>query len=181
MADVSLFFQVNYFNLVIRMNNQSLKLQVFLAVCVVTFGFGVIANSGATSKNLIPMNNIGMGTYYVNVKLADMPESQFMVDTGSGYMAINEQSLRVLKQQNRVKFVKDIKGILANGSALIVPIWEVSSITINDQCTLNNVEVAVFPGKTRQILGLSALKKAAPLELSFDPPMLSLGNCALTG
>ena len=77
--------------------------------------------------------------------------------------------------------MKDIKGILANGSTYIVQVWEVSSITLNDQCTLNNVEVAVFPGKTRQILGLSALKKAAPLELSFDPPVLSLGSCDVIG
>lgn len=163
------------------MNNHPFKIQVFLTVCVMILFLVIASVSSAASKNLIPMENIGLGTYYVKVKLAEMPEGQFMVDTGSGYMTINEQSLRILQQQNRVKFVKDIKGILANGNALIVPIWEVSSITINDQCTLHNVEVAVFPGKTRQILGLSALKKAAPLELSFDPPMLSLGNCALTG
>lgn len=163
------------------MRKQIFNLQIILAVCIVIITFGFMSAGSATTKNLIPMNNIGSGTYYVSVKLADMPESQFMVDTGSGYMTINEQSLGVLQQQNRVKYLKDIKGILANGNALIVPIWEVSSITINDQCTLHNVEVAVFPGKTRQILGLSALKKAAPLELSFDPPMLSLGNCELTG
>ena len=113
--------------------------------------------------------------------LSSMPESQFMVDTGSGYMTINEESLAVLKQQNRVKYVKDIKGILANGSAYVVPVWEVSSITLHKQCTLKNVEAAIFPGKTRQILGLSALKKAGPIEISFDPPSLSLGNCDQVG
>jgi hypothetical protein len=39
------------------------------------------------------------------------------------------------------------------------------------------VEAAVFPGKTRQILGLSALKKAAPFIFSMDPPNLVLSNC----
>lgn len=151
--------------------------QLFLTVCIVLAFTGFVSNGSAATKNLIPMKNIGLGTYYVNVKLADMPENQFMVDTGSGYMTINEESLSVLKKSNRVKYVKDIKGILANGSTYVVPIWEVSSITLNRQCTLNNVQVAVFPGKTRQILGLSALKKAAPLELSFDPPSLSLSFC----
>lgn len=123
------------------------------------------------------MKNIGLGTYYVSVVLADMPESQFMVDTGSGYMTINEESLSTLKKKGQVKYIKDIKGILANGSTHIVSVWQVSSISLNNQCTLRDVEVAVFPGKTRQILGLSALKKAAPLEMSFDPPGLSLSHC----
>lgn len=123
------------------------------------------------------MENIGLGTYYVNVNLAGMSGTQFMVDTGSGYVTINEESLHKLKQNNNAVYVRDIKGILANGSTYIVPIWKVSSLTLNNQCTLKNVEVAVFPGKTRQILGLSALKKAAPLQISFDPPQLVLSNC----
>ena len=100
-----------------------------------------------------------------------------MVDTGSGYVAINQQSLDTLKQNNHVKYLRDIKGVMANGKSYIIPIWEVSSLTLNEQCTLEDVEVAVFPGKNRQILGLSALKKAAPLQISFDPPQLVLGGC----
>ena len=157
------------------------KSKLLGAACLTLLIVGVVPVGGASYKNIIPMKNIGLGTYYVNVTLASMPESQFMVDTGSGYMTINEESLAVLKQQNRVKYVKDIKGILANGSAYVVPVWEVSSITLHKQCTLKNVEAAIFPGKTRQILGLSALKKAGPIEISFDPPSLSLGNCDQVG
>jgi predicted aspartyl protease len=131
----------------------------------------------AGNKNYIPMENIGLGTYYVNVNLAGLSGTQFMVDTGSGYVTINEESLLKLKQNNNAVYIRDIKGILANGSTYTVPIWKVTSLTLNNQCTLKNVEVAVFPGKTRQILGLSALKKAAPLQISFDPPRLVLSNC----
>ena len=159
------------------MSKQFFNFQIVLTVCVVMIASGFISTGSATPKNMIPMKNIGLGTYYVDVKLADMPASQFMVDTGSGYTTINENSLTYLKQQGRVTYVKDIRGVLANGNTHVVEVWEVSSITLNDQCVLNKVEVAVFPGKTRQILGLSALKKAAPLELNFDPPTLSLGNC----
>ena len=167
--------------MVIQMKQEFMKIQIVLTVCAALLIFGFISVSSATTKNLIPMKNIGLGTYYVDVKLADMPESQFMVDTGSGYMTINEESLAHLKQQDRVTYVKDIRGVLANGNTHVVEVWEVSSVTLNDQCTLYNVEVAVFPGKTRQILGLSALKKAAPLEMSFNPPMLSLGSCDTLG
>ena len=131
----------------------------------------------ANNKFAVPMQNIGFGTYYVSVQLAGMADSKFMVDTGSGYVAINQASLDTLKQNNQVKYLRDIKGVMANGKSYIVPIWQVSSLTLNKECTLKDVEVAVFPGKTRQILGLSALKKAAPLEISFDPPQLVLGSC----
>ena len=35
----------------------------------------------------------------------------------------------------------------------------------------------MFPGKTRQILGLSALRQAAPFIFSMNPPKLVLCNC----
>ena len=159
------------------MSKQFYKIQIVLTVCVLISVFGFVSSSSATSKHLVPMKNIGLGTYYVNVMLADMPDSQFMVDTGSGYTTINEKSLSVLQEKNRVRYVKDIRGVLANGNVHVVEVWEVSSITLNQQCTLHNIEVAVFPGKTRQILGMNALKKAGPLELSFEPPSLSLGHC----
>ncbi|MCI0506692.1 MAG: retroviral-like aspartic protease family protein [Gammaproteobacteria bacterium] len=123
------------------------------------------------------MKNIGYGTYYVSVKLADMVDSQFMVDTGSGYVAINEESLEKLKLENQVEYLRDIQGKLANGKSYVLPIWRLSSLTLNERCTLKDIEVAVFPGNTRQLLGLSALKKAAPLEISFDPPQLVLSRC----
>ncbi|WP_455220552.1 retroviral-like aspartic protease family protein [Kaarinaea lacus] len=113
----------------------------------------------------------------MNVKLADSVDSQFMVDTGSGYVAINEKSLEILKQENQVEYVRDIKGKMANGKIYKLPIWRLSRLTLNEQCTLKDIEVAVFPGNTRQLLGLSALKKAAPLEISFDPPQLTLTRC----
>ncbi len=136
-----------------------------------------IPSAYADNKNAVPMQNIGFGTYYVSVKLADLADSQFMVDTGSGYVAINQHSLDALKENNEVRYLREIKGVMANGKSFIIPIWQVSSLTLNEQCILKDVEVAVFPGKTRQILGLSALKKAAPLEISFDPPQLVLSSC----
>jgi len=150
-------------------------MRIKFVATLMLFALGYAHASNNSSP--IPMNNIGKGTYYVKVTLADLTDSQFMVDTGSGYVAINQDSLARLKEHNQVTYLRDIKGILANGKSYIVPIWQVSSLTLNNQCILKNVEVAVFPGKTRQILGLSALKKAAPLEISFDPPQLILSHC----
>lgn len=44
-------------------------------------------------------------------------------------------------------------------------------------CVPDVVGAAVFVGTTRQILGLSGLRKVAPFVVSVDPPSLVLSNC----
>jgi len=126
----------------------------------------------------IPIHDKGAATFYLKGKLGNMGYADFMVDTGSGYVVINQESLAQLKKSGQAEYVKDIRGILANGKKFVVPVWRISKLTIDKQCVLRDVDAAVFPGKTRQILGLSALKKAAPFSLSFDPPQIVLSHCA---
>jgi hypothetical protein len=73
--------------------------------------------------------------------------------------------------------VKQLRAVLANGSELIIPVYAINQLRIGN-CTIRNVEAAVFPARTRQILGLSALNKAAPFTFSVSPPELVLSNCA---
>ena len=125
----------------------------------------------------VPMHAKGMATYYVNAEIADLGISEFMVDTGSGYLTINEQTLNALQERGEVQYVKQLRAILANGSELIIPVYVIKQLRIG-ACTLHNIEAAVFPASTRQILGLSALNKTAPFTFSVDPPELVLSNCA---
>ncbi|MCU7844104.1 MAG: retroviral-like aspartic protease family protein [Candidatus Thiodiazotropha sp. (ex Monitilora ramsayi)] len=123
------------------------------------------------------MRDKGAVTYYVPGYLGGIGAVELMVDTGSGYLTINEEALTILKQKNQARYVKDLKGILANGSKLRVPVYSLSAVNIGGDCLLHDVEAAVFPGNTRYILGLSALQKAAPFIFSLDPPRLVLSNC----
>jgi clan AA aspartic protease (TIGR02281 family) len=125
----------------------------------------------------VPMHDKGMATYYVHAQIDDLGISEFMVDTGSGYVTINEQTLSALQERKQAQYVKELRAILANGSELIIPVYAINQLRIGS-CTLRNVEAAVFPARTRQILGLSALNKAAPFTFSIDPPELVLSNCA---
>jgi predicted aspartyl protease len=125
----------------------------------------------------VPMHSSGLTTYYVSAQVADLGASEFMVDTGSGYLTINEQTLTALQARNQVQYVKKLKGILADGTELIIPVYAIDEFRIGNNCTIRNVEAAVFPGRARQILGLSVLKKAAPFAFSVDPPQLMLSNC----
>lgn len=126
----------------------------------------------------IPMEHKGASTFYVNTEIAGLDTVDFMVDTGSGYTTINEETLARLTQQQSASYVKDLQGILADGSRLVVPVYKVKSMNIGGSCNLENIEVAVFPGKTRQILGLSALSQAAPFIFSMNPPQLVLSHCS---
>jgi len=125
----------------------------------------------------VPMHDKGLATYYVNAQVADLGASEFMVDTGSGYLTINEQTLIALQERQQAQYVKQLRAILANGTELIIPVYAINQLRIGN-CTIRNVEAAVFPARTRQILGLSALNKAAPFTFSVDPPSLVLSNCA---
>jgi predicted aspartyl protease len=133
------------------------------------------ANEFAT---VIPMLSKGMSTFYVKGNLDGVGEIDLLVDTGSGYMTINEEALQMLLSQNRAGYVKELTGVLADGSKMVVPVYALESLSIGKNCTLRNVEAAVFPGRTRYILGLSALQKAGPFIFTFDPPSLSLSNCS---
>jgi len=126
---------------------------------------------------VVPIHNNGVNTFYVDARLGSLDNTKFLVDTGSGYVTINAASLRALQQNGEAVYVKEVKGRLANGATLIVPVWRLGQITIGDACVIKNVEAAVFPDTSRQILGLTALKKAAPFMVSFNPPKLSLSAC----
>ena len=139
------------------------------------FAFSVTAEDFGTS---IPMQEKGADTFYVQTEIEGLGTVDFMVDTGSGHATINEATLATLMQQQNASYVKNLEGILADGSRIVVPVYSIKQMSIGGQCDLKNIEVAVFPGKTRQILGLSALRQASPFIFSINPPELILSNCS---
>lgn len=125
----------------------------------------------------VPMRDKGAATYYVDGEIHGFGPVDFMVDTGSGYMTINEETLAVLRQSGGATYLRELSGMLADGTTKRVSVYRIAEVRIGASCTLRNVEAAVFPGKTRQILGLSALRQAAPFIFSTDPPQLVLSHC----
>lgn len=150
-----------------------------LSICFATACMGGVAVAGATEFNTtVPMKVKGAATFYVPGQIDGLGAVELMVDTGSGYMTINEEALRELKRTNNARYVRDLRGILANGSEMVVPVYKLTAINIGGSCRIHDVEAAVFPGKTRFILGLSVLQRAAPFIFSMKPASLVLSNCA---
>jgi predicted aspartyl protease len=127
---------------------------------------------------LIPMYDKGASTYYVKGGIRGAGETEFMVDTGSGYVTINQYTLAILKKKGQATYVKNILARLADGQKRIYPVYLINTIRLGKNCILKNIEAAVLPGKTRNILGLSGLKKTGGFSVSFAPPRLTLNACA---
>jgi len=125
----------------------------------------------------IPMAVSAAKTLYVSVGISGLQASQFMVDTGSSYTTINELTLERLRASGQAHFKRKLNGVLANGDELVVLVYAISKIVIGNRCVLHDVEAAVFPGRTRQILGLNVLAQASPFLFSINPPLLTLNHC----
>ncbi len=151
---------------------------ILLPVVAVTVLVGM--NNGQTTdfNAQIPMHNKGYATYYVSGSINDMVTSDFLVDTGSGYMTINRETLKELEGSRNVEFVKKISAVMADGSETVVPVYRIAKLKLGNNCTIQDIEAAVMPGPGPNILGLSALKKAAPFAMSVTPPTLTLTSCS---
>ncbi len=130
-----------------------------------------------SEQQQIPMQTYGANTYYIDAEIIGAGQYSMLVDTGSAYSVINEQTLANLNQEGRAHFVKKLLGTMADGSERVVPLYRISSINLGGNCLIKNIHVAILPGNARQIIGISTLMRAAPFAMSFDPPMLSLNHC----
>lgn len=136
-----------------------------------------LVEPSSASVIVIPMEEKGASTFYVTVEIEGTGAADFLVDTGAGYMTINEETLAELRGKELASYVKELEGILADGTRLVVPVYRLARINIGGVCLIENVEAAVFPGTTRGLLGLSALRKTAPFMFSTEPPSLRLSRC----
>lgn len=134
--------------------------------------------AGAESEQqMIPMQTYGASTYYINSEILGAGQYSMLVDTGSAYSVINEETLASLNSKGQAYFVKKLRGKMADGSEKVIPLYRIAAINLGGNCLIKDIHAAILPGKTRQIIGISTLMRAAPFAMSFDPPMLSLNQC----
>jgi hypothetical protein len=125
----------------------------------------------------VPLHSVGTATYYVGGNIEGYGSTQLLIDTGSSYSTISEQTLEILVDKGTARYLKTLHGTLANGKVMTVPVYLVSGINIGGKCFIREIEVAVFPARIRPVLGLSALRKVAPFVFSLNPPNLGLSHC----
>jgi predicted aspartyl protease len=131
-------------------------------------------------EQFIPMQTFGASTYYINTEIPGAGQQPMLVDTGSAYSVINEETLAYLSSNGLAQFIKQLRGRMADGSERIVPLYRIASMNLGGNCLIKDVDVAIINGNSRQIIGISTLMRAAPFGMSFDPPILSLNQCVMT-
>jgi hypothetical protein len=125
----------------------------------------------------IPLHSRGTQTLYVDAIVHGAGQSNLLVDTGSGHSVINQNTLSRLTASGNAHFLRNLKGTMADGATRVVPLYRIPAITLGGYCLISDIEAVVFPDNSRQILGISTLRKAAPFSFSFNPPTLSLSGC----
>ncbi len=141
---------------------------------ILTLSISAVAD---TSQQSIPMQIENSHNFYVQSSIEGAGFTSLLVDTGSGYSTITESTLRELQKSGKATYLRKLKGVMADGTMRQVSIYRISAINIGEKCQIRNIEVAVFPTGTRQILGLNTLSKVAPFTFSINPPSLTLNNC----
>lgn len=126
----------------------------------------------------VPLATSPGGSFYVTSSVAGI-EAEFLVDTGAGYVTVDGTLFRALRAAGAVREVRRVAARLANGTLKPVTVYEVEHFVIGDGCDVGPVEVAVLDGAGRNLLGLSALTRAAPFAIHTAPPALALTGCGL--
>jgi predicted aspartyl protease len=135
------------------------------------------ATAAFAQGNDIPMQLMASGAFYVNASLDSRVNTEMLLDTGSGYVSLSDETFGKIKNEPGTVFQRFITGVMADGRAARVPVYLISELKLSEQCVLHDVEVAVMRNAKRDILGLSALRQLQPLTLQMDPPLLT-ANCS---
>lgn len=146
-----------------------------MGMLAVALGAGTGPARGQEQR--LELHSVGTQTYYVSAHIAGLGQVPMLVDTGAGFSALSQEVVSHLEGRGEAVFVKRFKGIMADGSQRTVPVYRVRWLRLGPGCGVRDIEAVVFPGATRQILGLSALRKLAPFSISLDPPSITLSHC----
>lgn len=135
-------------------------------------------STGLPALAAVPLEQAPGGSLYVDAEAGGISAS-FLVDTGAGLVTVSEAFFDQLEDRGAVREVRRVAARLANNRLQAMTVYEVAEFRIGDHCDIGPVEVAVMPGGGRNLLGLSALGRAAPFTVSMAPPALHLSGCTL--
>ncbi len=136
------------------------------------------ATAAAVPQQQIALTRKSVGTYYVQAAIGSGAAQPLLVDTGSSLLVIDQTLADRLEAAGEARYSRPLRGRLADGSARIVPIYEIDGLRLGESCWIPKVEAAVFPAGSRPILGMGVLARLAPFTLSTEPAHLALSHCA---
>ncbi|GAB3274177.1 retropepsin-like aspartic protease family protein [Parahaliea aestuarii] len=125
----------------------------------------------------LPLARSGAGTLTISAEVGGQ-HAEFLVDTGAGMVTISRELFEALEDTGELREVRRVALRLANNRVRPVPVYAVEHFRLGQHCDLGPVEVAVLGKGSRNLLGLSALTRAAPFALDTRNPTLFLSQCS---
>ncbi len=124
----------------------------------------------------ISMTEKASSTFYVPGTLNGYGKIELLVDTGASFTALSEPIVEDLVSRGDAVHTGEIQARLANGQISTFSVYKIKSLIIGDSCEIQDIEVVSNRGN-HNLLGLNALRKAAPFTFALDPAELQLSNC----
>lgn len=156
-----------------------MKFKDFFSAAFLVFS-AVAAAAGHAESITLDMARSDSGNLYIHATLGNDTETDLLVDTGSGYVALSKNTFKQLSALKTPQFSRHIYGAMANGKVEKVPLYVLEQLKLSENCVLKDIEVAVFPRADRDILGLNALARLQPFTMQLQPAKLISGDCAST-
>lgn len=156
----------------------------FGLVCLITLVLGAQAATvhadvilvAASEELQVPLAQSGSGSFTIEGEMGGV-RSEFLLDTGASMVTINRNLFDEIRKRNSIEKVRTVGARLASGKVELLDVYRSDSFIIGASCDLGPVEFAVVKRGGRNLLGMNALKQAAPFSISFTPPQLSLSQC----
>lgn len=134
----------------------------------------LVVNADARADTAkIPMHEMQTGVFYIKGNLDNLVDTDMLLDTGSGYVSLSQQTFAIIRDDVTTVFQRHITGIMADGHKQSVPIYRIGELKLASDCVLHDIEVAVFSNTSRDILGLNALMRIQPITLQLNPPLMT--------
>ncbi|MGA0840949.1 MAG: retroviral-like aspartic protease family protein [Pseudomonadales bacterium] len=150
-----------------------MKIKRFRSCIAGVLSTALFSGAVVAQGNDIPMQLMASGAFYVKASLDSRVNTDMLLDTGSGYVSLSDETFGKIKDEPGTVFQRYITGMMADGKASRVPVYLISELKLSEHCVLRDIEVAVLRNATRDILGLSALRQLQPLTLQLDPPVMT--------
>lgn len=155
------------------------------SACLIVAALGLLPAFALAATSAIPLPAVmaitlqrhDAGTFYVKGAIEGYGELDLLVDTGASYLVINQAILDDLRASGDAEYSRELHGVMADGSGKVIPIYRLTGLRLGDNCWIRDVEAAVFPGRSRAILGMNVLAQLAPFTFTAEPPQLSLNQC----
>lgn len=144
---------------------------------VTLFVFSIAGHAVENFAVKLDLKKSSANTLYVDALLSDAVATEFMIDTGSSVVVINQKTFDLLRDSgSEITATTQMGARLASGRIKLVQQYQITSLSLGGVCQFDNVEVAVMT-KSNNILGMSLLSAAAPFAVYAKPTQLALSHC----